>query len=73
MTTDRRNFLQTSLSGLAALASVPLLGGGLTGCQQVPSREKPAAARKTAATKKKTVAAKAKKKSAGAKAKARKK
>ena len=48
MTTDRRNFLQSSLSGLAALASVPLLGGGLAGCQQVPSREQPAAARKTA-------------------------
>jgi cyclase len=36
--TDRRNFLQTSLSGLAGLAAMPLLGG-LSGCQQVPSRE----------------------------------
>lgn len=39
MTTDRRSFLQTSLTGLAALASVPLLGAGLEGCQQVPSRK----------------------------------
>ena len=36
MATDRRSFLQTSLSGLAALASVPVLGS-LSGCQQVPS------------------------------------
>src|SRR6185312_7038341 len=41
MTTDRRSFLQTSLTGLAALASVPLLGG-LEGCQQLPSREQAA-------------------------------
>ncbi len=37
-TTDRRNFLQASLSGLAGLAAVPLLGS-LSGCQQVPVRE----------------------------------
>ena len=30
---DRRSFLQASLGGLAGLASVPLLGGGLAGCQ----------------------------------------
>jgi len=36
-TTNRRSFLQTSLSGLAGLASVPLLGG-LEGCQQAPTR-----------------------------------
>jgi len=52
VTTDRRNFLQTSLSGLVALASVPLLGGVLEGCQQLPSREQAAggstAARKAA-------------------------
>lgn len=48
-TTDRRNFLQASLSGLAGLASVPLLGG-LAGCQQLPSRQPPGLtnARKTA-------------------------
>jgi len=39
--TDRRSFLRTSLTGLAGLASVPLLGG-LTGCQQVPTRGEPA-------------------------------
>jgi cyclase len=52
VTTDRRNFLQSSLSALAALASVPLLGGVLEGCQQLPSRDKSAggstAARKSA-------------------------
>jgi cyclase len=37
-TTDRRRFLQGSLSGLAGLATVPLLAE-LSGCQQVPSRE----------------------------------
>lgn len=49
MTTDRRNFLQTSLNGLVALASVPVLGH-LAGCQQIPSRQSPGstAARKTA-------------------------
>jgi cyclase len=36
-TTDRRSFLQASLSGLGLAAAVPLLGG-LAGCQQVPSR-----------------------------------
>jgi cyclase len=41
MTTDRRSFLQTSLSGLAALASVPILG--LAGCQQLSSRQPSAA------------------------------
>ena len=38
-TTDRRSFLQGSLSGLAGLASVPLLAGGLAGCQQTPTRQ----------------------------------
>jgi cyclase len=49
MTTDRRTFLQGSLSGLAGLASLPLLGG-LAGCQQLPSGRSPGptAARKTA-------------------------
>jgi cyclase len=37
-TTDRRSFLQSSLNGLAGLASVPLLGE-LSGCQQLPARE----------------------------------
>lgn len=47
--TDRRSFLQGSLSGLAGLASVPLLGG-LSGCQQLPSRQSAGgtAGRKTA-------------------------
>jgi cyclase len=36
-TTDRRSFLQTGLGGIAALASVPLIGG-IAGCQQTPSR-----------------------------------
>ncbi len=54
MATDRRSFLQASLSGLAGLASVPLVGG-LAGCQQLPSRDtgEPAGARgvgKTALT-----------------------
>jgi len=50
-TTDRRSFLQASLSGLAGLASAPLLGG-LAGCQQLPSRQPPGStiARKTALT-----------------------
>jgi glyoxylase-like metal-dependent hydrolase (beta-lactamase superfamily II) len=38
VTTDRRNFLQTSLGSLAALASVSALGG-LEGCQQLPGRQ----------------------------------
>jgi glyoxylase-like metal-dependent hydrolase (beta-lactamase superfamily II) len=42
-TTDRRRFLQGSLTGLAGLASVPLLGS-LSGCQQVPTRGEAAAA-----------------------------
>jgi glyoxylase-like metal-dependent hydrolase (beta-lactamase superfamily II) len=37
-TTDRRSFLQASLGGLAGVASAPLLGG-LSSCQQLPSRE----------------------------------
>jgi cyclase len=41
-TTDRRKFLQASLTGLAGLASVPLLGS-LTACQQVPPRGESAA------------------------------
>ncbi len=40
-TTDRRRFLQASLTGIAGLASVPLLGE-LEGCAPLPSR--PAAA-----------------------------
>jgi cyclase len=48
VTTDRRNFLRTSLSGLAALASMPVLTGGLEGCQQLPARrDGSTAARKT--------------------------
>ncbi len=35
-TTDRRNFLQLSLTGLAGVAAVPLLGS-LAGCQTAPS------------------------------------
>lgn len=35
MTTDRRRFLQTSLSGFIGLAAVPLLEG----CQQAPARD----------------------------------
>jgi glyoxylase-like metal-dependent hydrolase (beta-lactamase superfamily II) len=35
---DRRSFLRTGLTGLAGLASAPLLGS-LAGCQQTPSRE----------------------------------
>ncbi len=51
MTTDRRRFLQASLSGLAGLASVPLVGG-LAGCQQLPTRQPPRSktARTTALT-----------------------
>ena len=41
-TTDRRSFLQASLSGIAGLASVPMLAG-LEGCQQVPARQPPTA------------------------------
>ena len=37
-TADRRRFLQASFSGLAALASVPLLAS-LEGCQQLPARQ----------------------------------
>jgi glyoxylase-like metal-dependent hydrolase (beta-lactamase superfamily II) len=37
--TDRRTFLQAGLTGLAGLASVPLLGGGLTGCAQTLTRQ----------------------------------
>jgi cyclase len=44
--TDRRSFLQTSLGGLAGLASVPLLGG-LEGCQQAPTRTAAVAERTT--------------------------
>lgn len=35
--TDRRSFLQRSLTGLAGLATVPLFGG-LEGCQHLPTR-----------------------------------
>lgn len=44
MSTGRRNFLRTSLGGLAGFAAAPLLGG-LAGCRQAPSR--PGAARAT--------------------------
>jgi cyclase len=37
-TTDRRSFLQGSLSGLAGLASMPF-AGVLAGCAQLPSRQ----------------------------------
>src|ERR1700722_11546615 len=49
MTADRRTFLQASLSGLAGLASLPLLGS-LAGCQQLPSGQSSGSttARKTA-------------------------
>jgi glyoxylase-like metal-dependent hydrolase (beta-lactamase superfamily II) len=36
--TDRRSFLQAGLSGLAGLASLPLVGG-LAGCAQTPARQ----------------------------------
>jgi len=38
-TTDRRSFLQAGLTGLAGVASLPLLGGTLAGCAQTPARE----------------------------------
>jgi cyclase len=46
---DRRSFLRASLSGIAVLASVPVLAS-LEGCQQLPSRQPPGTttARKTA-------------------------
>src|SRR5687767_3980596 len=47
-TTDRRSFLQTGLTGLAGLASVPLLGGGLAGCQTTSSSTGGTTARKAA-------------------------
>lgn len=37
--TDRRSFLQAGLTGIAGLASLPLLGGGLAGCAQTPTRQ----------------------------------
>jgi len=51
MTTDRRSFLKAGVSGLTALAAVPLMGN-LAGCQQTPTRQAAgsAAARKTALT-----------------------
>jgi glyoxylase-like metal-dependent hydrolase (beta-lactamase superfamily II) len=42
--TDRRSFLQAGLTGLAGLASVPLLGGSLAGCAQTPTRQAAGAA-----------------------------
>ncbi len=48
MATDRRTFLQTSLTGLASLATLPLSGAVLTGCQQLPKTTGSTAARKTA-------------------------
>ena len=38
MTTDRRRFLQATFSGIAGLASVPMLAE-LSGCQQLSTRE----------------------------------
>jgi cyclase len=40
MDSDRRNFLQGSLTGLVALASMPILGS-LAGCQQMVSSREP--------------------------------
>jgi glyoxylase-like metal-dependent hydrolase (beta-lactamase superfamily II) len=40
VTTDRRKFLQASLSGLTTLASVSVLGC-IEGCQQLPARQTP--------------------------------
>lgn len=40
---DRRSFLQASLTGLAGLASVPLIGS-LEGCEQLPTRQSTARA-----------------------------
>jgi glyoxylase-like metal-dependent hydrolase (beta-lactamase superfamily II) len=37
MSIDRRNFLRTSLTGVAGLSSLPLLGS-LTGCQHLPAQ-----------------------------------
>ena len=37
--TDRRSFLRVSLSGLAGVAAVPLLGSGLEGCAPVGTRQ----------------------------------
>jgi cyclase len=42
-TTDRRRFLQNGLTGIAALASAPLLGS-LAGCQTAPSQKSAARA-----------------------------
>ena len=39
-TTDRRRFLRASLSGVAGLASAPLLSG-LAGCQHAPAQPSP--------------------------------
>jgi len=44
---SRRGFLQSAMSGVAGLASVPLLGG-LTGCQQLPARPEGHASRAAA-------------------------
>ena len=44
---DRRSFLRGSLSGLAGLASVPLLGA-LAGCQEAPPQAQATAGAKAA-------------------------
>ena len=49
-TGDRRSFLRASLSGLAVLASVPVLAS-LEGCQQLPSRQPPGPTTTTTARK----------------------
>jgi cyclase len=43
MRSDRRSFLQASLTGLAGLGCLPLLSG-LAGCQQLPTRSRSAGA-----------------------------
>lgn len=52
MSLDRRNFLKTSLGGVAGLTSVPLLGG-LAGCQHLPASQsaEPARAKALSITK----------------------
>ena len=46
MRSDRRRFLQSSVTGLAGLGCLPLLGG-LAGCQQTPTRSSAADAPST--------------------------
>jgi cyclase len=44
MQNDRRNFLRTSLGGIAGLSTLPLIGG-LTGCAHAPSQSAAAGAK----------------------------